>query len=740
MTTPVIDLRQAASSTAVAPPKRKVLSAYQEFLYRQALRITARGGSLGDVADYLQHAEQRPIRAVVEAQQDPTVDRDPGVIRGLAQQVLQGVTLFYGDEALGSLYGFLQGNPQMGRDLYRQELAAFQAQRPLVASAAQLAGAVALPLAAPFRAAKALGAGQTLAAGTVGAGVGAVAGAGATEGDLSDRAKAALWSAPFGFALGAATVPVARVAGEVAQAVGRRVAPVSREIGTRLQPIGKRLQGAIELLPGSPARVARRLLKQWLARDGLTPAQAASRVEQRSQHGLTTTVADVGGDHVAAGANLVQQFRTPEQQAFVQRLAQRGQTADARLLGEAMRSLRLGTQNAYELAEQLAAMRVRKSAPFYQEAFQQTVPVSNQLRRLLAEPRFRQAYEIGRQKANLEDLAAEMTGTAPKGLPVPELAPGGLRPGEQAQRMAGTTQGIEVTGARVTPPLSGMPQTRAGGQDLAIPDHLPVRALDYTKRGIDDMVNTFTAEGKPVLTRQDGRAMSDLLRVFRDEAGEAVPAYKQARAIWEDYSSQLDEMARAEGFLSKAPEAVAREVAAAKARSPQALEAYRVRAVQEIADALHGAGAQTTADRFFGARLFGTTDRSALRRIQALFDDRVTAEDFADKVAGEAASIATGRRLGRPGMPRPQTATRQLTPPGVTQRVLQRAGVRGQPSTKRAEAIANEVTNLFTRGLDDPTDLIALLRGLDALEEGAVRGAAILRTVAGQQAGRQERH
>ena len=66
---------------------------------------------------------------------------------------------------------------------------------------------------------------------------------------------------------------------------------------------------------------------------------------------------------------------------------------------------------------------------------------------------------------------------------------------------------------------------------------------------------------------------------------------------------------------------------------------------------------------------------------------------------------------------------------------MERQGVKTpQARMDRARAVANEITMLFTKGLDDPNELVALLRSLDRLEGPARAATAGLRIGGGQQA------
>jgi len=678
MTTPTPIVPQALGQMQ-APVRQAVqLDPYRAFLFRQLKRIQARGGSAADLGDYLKHVEDHPgVRfAIEEPVDDPT---NPGMVRGLSQQLLQGVTFGFGDEALGTLYGLLSGEGgQAGRDLYRSELASFRGQHKGLAIGANIAGAVGtLPL-LPLKAMAAGGAARTA---LVGAGFAGLAGAGEAEGNLSDRAKAALIAAPFGAATALGMQAAAGVLGPIVGKVGRAGQQLVAKVAPDFAAGVKKL---IDHLPGSPARAARTLVLDALEKDGISAAAAAERVGARAAQGLSTTLADVGGEHTLATALTAQNFRTPEQQLLVSRLMGREADKGARLLGAIGTGSRLGLQNAYELADQFVAERAARAAPLYADAFQQEVQITPGLHELLSKPVFQNAYDIGYATSLAED-AAGMS----RGLPVPHV------------------------------------------EDAISATSLPVRALDYMKRGLQHIIETAGREGKPPLSRQTASALNQRLNTALGEVDAQVPLYQQARQVWHSYSQKLEalEMGR-ENFFKLSPEEMRRELAASAAP-----EMYRIGQIQALADAVHGVSGPETGDvarRFMGATIYGAQDRTMLARIKTMFDSPSAAEDFADRLAGEAASSRTMKRFGQGAAPRPNVATNKLNPPGRAQRFLERQGVAsGAARTQRARDVANELTMLFTKGLDDPNELTALLHSLGTLTQTGLFGTAAVRAGAG---------
>lgn len=726
-------------------PDKGAMTPYQDFLYRQWARIKARGGTDQDWAKYLQHAEGLPLRNIMNAPREDTGAPTPGLALGLSMSALQGITFGFGDEALGGLVGLATlatgGGIEQAANRQRQTTEGFREQRAniprKVGIPGEILGAIANPanaLLAPIK-----GAGLLRTAGRVarvGAGAGAVTGAGEADGPISDRAKGAL----VGGTAGAILAPIV---------VG----------GAHLGGAG--LKGSVNLLTrwgtalgerrGVGAPRARELLAQAIARDGLTVEQVVQRATQAQTQGAPVTIADLAGDETMALALAAQGIRGEAKRQLADELVGRQADQGARMLGQLFRATRLGTKNAYDAGEEILAHRQAEAAPLYAEAFHGTVNVTPKMRQLLQTPQMQDAYLLGRSIANAEDLAG-----IGQGLPVPELfqtsVRGALRPGERAQRIAGT-RGFEVTGARATPPdpsLPGTPRARSfqvGGEieQLAIPETLPIRALDYMKRGLDAVIERAGREERPTLDRQLGRSLRQVLNDALAEVDAQSPVYARARATYRGHTEALEALQLGqEGFLRKPPELIARELAAL---TPSQRELYRAGATQALADAIHG---QTTeapniARRFFGGRAHGNVERSMEQRIQTLFSDKGAAQDFMDYVRTEAKiTEGSGRLLSRtptPGVSASELAggktvvRRQVgtTLIGLAQNLAARA------RAGWSEEVSDEVSNLFTKGLRDPQELQALLTSLRAYEHGLQRQGlrrAVTSAAAGAQGAR----
>ena len=117
--------------------------------------------------------------------------------------------------------------------------------------------------------------------------------------------------------------------------------------------------------------------------------------------------------------------------------------------------------------------------------------------------------------------------------------------------------------------------------DLATLESLPIRALDYMKQGIDEIVERLGITDRTVARKQI-RALNNLLRPALDDASTATPVYGEARAAWEGFSQSLDALADgADNFLRKTPETIRRELTAFR---PRDQDFYRLCALQNIRD------------------------------------------------------------------------------------------------------------------------------------------------------------
>jgi len=300
--------------------------------------------------------------------------------RNRARAVLQGATLSFGDEiaaAIAAPFAALAtGNPigEVYRDIVdaeRQEYGEFKEQNPWTAGGLELAGGLATGGAAGARFAGSK-AGQALAgaplrtraagAAGIGSGVGAVTGAGEAEnmGDIPGRAAQ-------GAVIGAALGPAA-------------------ELGATA---GGRLMHAL-----GPERAAERAVGRGIARSGLTPEQAAQRVQAM---GPGATIADVGE---ASAATLETVANQP---GATRGAAQRQLAARSRQQAQEVTEP-FGPGRVIEMGEALAQQRKAQAGPLYDRAFERGVRQSDELDEILNESdvvqkAWKRARNTGRDEA-----------------------------------------------------------------------------------------------------------------------------------------------------------------------------------------------------------------------------------------------------------------------------------------------------------------------------------------------------
>ena len=706
----------ASTETPSAAP-RAFSPGEMSYLRNQARNILIHGGSEEDVVNFTQTHAGLPLEARIRSMREGMTETggdgvtEDNLISGLSMNAIQGVTFGFGDEALGSLLGVLTGEGAAGgREAYRERLQAWNAANPKKAFGAEMLGgfltgagtarAVGLGAKAASNAARF---GMVAAEGAAG---GALAGAGNASGDISDRTKAALFGAAGGAVLGPAFVAAARIGGAAAR-------PATRAVLDRVKGLQDRIPGL-----GSAGQHAQHFILETLEAEDLSVQDLRAGALALRRNGVNPTLADVGGQGTLGLLSETLGSRTVAKQKLAEQIMSRQAEQGARLSGglfrQIMRSTNLGLRNAYDAVDDLALARSRQAAPLYEEAYQQAIPTNGRLKEILSNPKFRAAWEEGRRIAETEKLAGVRDG-----LDIPDLPATSLR---QAAEQQLTDMG--VTGARLDEMLAQLPD--------AFPDELPVRGLDYMKRGLDAIIARGLKNGS-VTDKQELRALRALREEVLEMADEAVPSFAQARAVWGDMSQAMEAIEAGQKFLQLAPPLVARELDTLIKKSPGLADFYRLGAAQSIYENVTGAASRSEgadiAKRFFGGRLFGGQNQDALR-IQALFPDAPdVAQDFMRQVAAEARISATTRAARTPRGGRAlqefeegvegSVPNVRMTPTLTILGAIQQGITKAQGFFKRE--VSDEVASLFSRGMDDPAEFDLLL---DALEQADIRRLA----------------
>lgn len=638
---------------------------------RAAARVLARGGTQSDVASLLYNGWGVKLDGYEPPKESA---RTPGMVEGIATNALQGVTFGYGDEAVGSIIGLLTGKgAQGGIDEYRAEMQKFNEANPGTALASEIGGGLLLGGTGAARTLGAKGAamglgGKMAMGGAVGGGAGAVYGSGNAEGGLSERAKGAVFGGVAGATVGTA-IPV------VGAAVGAAVKPVANVAAPWLDKMKRQPKGA------TASKSAREMAADAIARDYRGDWSAAEReMERLIKTGAPVTFADVvkaNGDDLFKAATAL---RGPGKQRVIDEVMTRQADQPERIAARLFRSLRLGISNAYDAADDVLAQRKAVSQPLYERAYTQETKVTPELQKLLNHPRFQKAYDTGRLIASDEDLA-----------------------------------GVGNSGALKVPPLAVDKSGKFVGQTI------PVRALDYMKRGLDHAIEQAQKGQGGALDRQSARSLRKLLNDALD-AVEDVPEYKRARSVWRGETEMLEALQMGKGgsplssatdvkavrFVNRPPEVIKRELADL---TPAEQEMYRLGAAQDIAEMLASLTAEAPdAAKKLGGKVYGNSVRQIEKRVRELFADPDMAEEFMDYVSAEARLSKTASNLPTRGS---QTAGLQQGMADLSGRggvMRQMADATITPLVSRAktgwtEAISDEVANVALKGLNGPDEL-----------------------------------
>lgn len=282
----------------------------------------------------------------------------PGGLQGLAS-VMQGPTFGFADEIGGVVGGALSAIRGDGyssgyrdtRDMLRGAADSQQEQNPWVTGITRAMASAPLMLlggggagAQPVTMAA-----QAGRAGVIGAGTGALQGAGGSTADtLGGLAMDTATSGALGFGMSAASVPLARGMGSMAE------------------------QGLSRLSRGKAAQYAREKVAEAALRDARGSAVQANPdapfqqlLARYSKMGPEARVADAGGQNTRQLLDTLATLpgRTKDVQEAAIRLRQTGR-AD-RLIGAATRGLQTGGDRAANVVDDLVAMREAASRPLY---------------------------------------------------------------------------------------------------------------------------------------------------------------------------------------------------------------------------------------------------------------------------------------------------------------------------------------------------------------------------------------
>ena len=315
---------------------------------------------------------------------------------------------------------------------------------------------------------------------------------------LPELGRAAL----AGGAIGAATGGVSGFLtgeGEGRLASAAEGAAVGGTIGVVLPVVAsaaaQSLQGVISrFVPGTAQRRAAERLQQALARDEITPDEAANQLRSL---GVNATVADIGGENITGLARATQSIPGAGRNIGRQVLETRQQGQTNRVADIVNRAFNR-TQSFRQSADDLIAQRSAASTPLYERAYAQDFQFTPELDELFQRPAIQEAWR------RAQTIAAN------KGITLPRI-------------FIRDAQGNLTRNTRIVP---------------------NVQAIDFIKRGLDDIVETSRDQltGKIVgdVARGVNGARARLLTLMDD----LVPDYAAARKAFAGPSALRDALSQ----------------------------------------------------------------------------------------------------------------------------------------------------------------------------------------------------
>lgn len=317
--------------------------------------------------------------------------------------------------------------------------------------------------------------------------------------------------------------------------IGTLVPPAAAAAGAAAKAVASRL-------PKGAETVAKGRLADALGIDGMTGNRAAARMNTL---GPDAVVADLGP--AMARQTRVAVAVSPDGEAKAANLLNQRQATQNQRLTEGGR-VGLGVDKGYfDATDELLKLRSRDAGPLYDNAYAVDLPRSQVLDELLSRPSVKEGWQ-------------------------------------KAKRMA-ADEGVELPEVFI--------QNADGSLSLntkVVPD---VRAWDYIKRGLDDVVDANRNEYGGLTNV--GRVANNLARSIVDELDKLTEVngqslYKLARDSWAGPSRSLDAMKIGRAFLREDAEVTAQEV---KNLSPAELEFFRIGVFQALKSRIGASKVQT---------------------------------------------------------------------------------------------------------------------------------------------------
>jgi hypothetical protein len=538
-----------------------------------------------------------------QAKPEPsTLESAAGYVSGLAKSAGHGFTLGLMDEIdagvnapfIAAKRALVDGQPfDMGRayddrlNQYRAGLKEFREDSPVSAFVGEAAGAVGGTLAVPaLRAMTSIPAGASMLSrigrgAATGAALGGAYGYGSGEGGIANRAEGAMTGAAVGGVLGGIAPPLIEGVRKGGQFVADKT---------------------INLLPFRQMGAAERKVAEALMRDGMTPEQAAARLNEM---GPEAAIMDLGTNvrGLARGAATVPgEGKTAITNKVVAR--QEGVRAPNNVLqgGQANRvadSLDdLVPQKGLESMDELTLRRMQAASPAYDEAFAKQGVYSNRLQEFMDDPITKAGLRKGLEVQRLESVAA--------GKP--------FNPKDAA---------IVDFDAAGDPIIGGVPN---------------MRTYDAVKRGLDALIEGEKNQFGKLSER--GRALNLFKKAFVGHLDSLNPEYAAARSAYSGPSQLINALDAGRKFMSASeyanPDVLQRAVSK---MSPDEQHYFRIGAVQAMRDKVGDSVVRADVTK----KLMGNNNLE--KRISAAFGDETMYSKYIDGLKKESQMFETYSKI-----------------------------------------------------------------------------------------------
>ena len=371
------------------------------------------------------------------------------------------------------------------------------------------------------------------------------------------------------------------VTGGMAGAALGAAIPVAGAVAGRGVQLGKNLLGR-----NDPREVALDTLSRGMRRDQVTPEQLQERLAEASPR-APMSIMDVAGDNMYRQARLAETTPGPGSNVVKNFLHERQRGQVDRVAANIEKKIAKGDNYYLSLAE-LDAVRKQAAAPLYEKAYAQPFVWDDEIGSLLKRPAPRDALK------RAHSIAAE-EGRDPRGL--------GLNLDEDGN-------------VKIDKTVASM------------------QTLDYVKRGLDDVLETFRDDttGKLRLDER-GRAINNTRQAFLSKVDRLNPDYAKARQEWGGTTATMEAMSLGRRFASGDAEVTADRF---RKLAEGDKDAFRIGLARELAGKVQmtkdGANA---ADKIFGSQ-------GQRNRLRPFFESK---EDFAafEKAMNEEKRMATTR-------------------------------------------------------------------------------------------------